>query len=303
MSGNKYIDHSGGSRISRWGGAEPLEGGANLRCGCFLVKTCENERIGSCWGRAPAALPGSANGSLRLQPSSRPSIHELLEKMNNTIVQLTNENVVIKDENRSLKERLIKLEYHQRCNNLVFDGFPEQHNETDTDCYNLVRDALSHLFSDDNTPGGQSKIDKANNITINRAHRNGRFIPGRNRSIIINLQWYGDKEYIISNRRSLPTGIYVNEDFPYEILQHRNILRPILKLQGRIQDLIRGGAQIMTGLKLPFWGLSFVEFWCWGLIFGGQGGPGPLGPPLDPPLNLVYSKNTIRERLNSLMID
>ena len=37
---------------------------------------------------------------------------ELLEKMNNTIVQLTNENVVIKDENRSLKERLIKLEYH-----------------------------------------------------------------------------------------------------------------------------------------------------------------------------------------------
>ena len=56
---------------------------------------------------------------------------ELLEKMNNTIVQLTNENVVIKDENRSLKERLMKLEYHQRCNNLVFDGFPEQCNETD----------------------------------------------------------------------------------------------------------------------------------------------------------------------------
>ena len=41
-----------------------------------------------------------------------------------------------------------------------------------------------------------------------------------------------------------------------------------------------GGAQIVTGLKLPFWGLSFVEFWCWGLIFGGQGGgPGPPGPP------------------------
>ena len=38
-----------------------------------------------------------------------------------------------------------------------------------------------------------------------------------------------------------------------------------------------GGAQIVTGLKLPFWGLSFVEFWCWGLIFGGQGGA--RGPP------------------------
>ena len=47
-----------------------------------------------------------------------------------------------------------------------------------------------------------------------------------------------------------------------------------------------GGAQIVTGLKLPFWGLSFVEFWCWGLIFGGRGGgPGPRAP-LDPPLVL-----------------
>ena len=63
-------------------------------------------------------------------------------------------------------------------------------------------------------------------------------------------------------------------------------------MQGRIQDLIRGGPQIVTGLKLPFWGLSFVEFWCWGLIFGGQGGPGPPGPPLDPPLQWVL-KNCI----------
>ena len=32
------------------------------------------------------------------------------------------------------------------------------------------------------------------------------------------------------------------------------------------------------GLKLPFWGLNFVEFWCWGLIFGGWGA-GPRAPP------------------------
>ena len=49
-----------------------------------------------------------------------------------------------------------------------------------------------------------------------------------------------------------------------------------------------GGPQIVTGLKLPFWGLSFVEFWCWGLIFGGQGGPGPPAP-LDPPLCLLFT--------------
>ena len=48
--------------------------------------------------------------------------------------------------------------------------------------------------------------------------------------------------------------------------------------QGRIQDLIKGGAQIVTGLKLPFWGLSFVEFWCWA-SFLVVGGPRPPAPP------------------------
>ena len=37
---------------------------------------------------------------------------------------------------------------------------------------------------------------------------------------------------------------------------------------------------LFKGLKLPFWGLNFVEFWCWGLIFGGQGGQAPLDLPL-----------------------
>ena len=62
------------------------------------------------------------------------------------------------------------------------------------------------------------------------------------------------------------------------------------EVQGRIQDLITGGPQIMTGLKLPFWGLSFVEFWCWGLIFGGQGGArAPRAPPGSAPGGSYYS--------------
>ena len=37
----------------------------------------------------------------------------------------------------------------------------------------------------------------------------------------------------------MPTGIYVNEDFPYEILQRHNILKPILKL-GLQQECYKG---------------------------------------------------------------
>ena len=66
----------------------------------------------------------------------------------------------------------------------------------------------------------------------------------------------------------------------------------IIVLAGADPGFDQGGPQIVTGLKLPFWGLSFVEFWCWGLIFGGQGGggPGPRGPPwIRPWLALVNS--------------
>ena len=48
-------------------------------------------------------------------------------------------------------------------------------------------------------------------------------------------------------------------------------------MQGRIQDLIRGGAPDRDWPKTAILG---PQFWCWGLIFGGQGGgPGPPGPP------------------------
>ena len=50
------------------------------------------------------------------------------------------------------------------------------------------------------------------------------------------------------------------------------------------------------GLKLPFWGLNFVEFWCWGLIFGGRG-----AGPLDPPLYNLFCFKT--ETLKDLDID
>ena len=37
-------------------------------------------------------------------------------------------------------------------------------------------------------------------------------------------------------------------------------------------------------------GLNFVEFWCWVLIFGGQGG---AWVPLDPPLNKMLISTAV----------
>ena len=64
----------------------------------------------------------------------------------------------------------------------------------------------------------------------------------------------------------------------------------------RSQEFMRSEARLnflkkkrlFQGLKLPFWGLNFVEFWCWGLNFGGQGGPHWIRPCIEP-LNMYHS--------------
>ena len=54
------------------------------------------------------------------------------------------------------------------------------------------------------------------------------------------------------------------------------LLWPLLDVQGRIQDLIRGGAPDRDRPKTAILG---PQFWCWGLIFGGQGGARAPGAP------------------------
>ena len=160
---------------------------------------------------------------------------KLLNLVTQSINKLIRENKLVKDENELLKERLIKLEYHTRRNNLLFDGFEEVRGESDIDCYNSVLGVLCELFVDDRKEEieqgtGLTREQKARKITINRIHCLGRYIPGRKRAIIANFQWYGDVNMILNNRKYLPNGIYVNEDFPHEIVNRRKLLRPILKM-------------------------------------------------------------------------
>ena len=53
---------------------------------------------------------------------------------------LTETNRSLTQENTQLKEDLLPLEYHQRINNLVFDGSPEEKGETDQSCNEKIWD-------------------------------------------------------------------------------------------------------------------------------------------------------------------
>ena len=141
---------------------------------------------------------------LSMQQESRKNHNELKEElklyMNKTtknknilgtvttaITKLITENSILKEENKSLKERLVKLEYHQRQNNLVFSGYPEKCGETEDDCVKLIRDTLMEIYKVTEEDGWSQEeiIDK---IQVNWIHRYGKFNPERHRPIIINLQ-------------------------------------------------------------------------------------------------------------------
>ena len=81
---------------------------------------------------------------------------------------------MIEEENLILEERLIKLDYHQHCSKLLFDGFVESRNEMDRDFYELIKHALSNMYSNDENAkkgNGLTKFEKASKISIALIHQ------------------------------------------------------------------------------------------------------------------------------------
>ncbi len=117
-----------------------------------------------------------------------------------------------------LHEKILSQECYARRENLRFDGIREQRGETDFDCYNKVVSVLQCI---------PELSQCAEFIRISRCHRVGPFVPNKTRPIIAHFHWYGDRNFILSRRSQLPTGVYVSEDYPDEIEDRWAHLRKI----------------------------------------------------------------------------
>lgn len=172
----------------------------------------------------------------------------LTTTVNNLIARvdvLERERVQLKNENVDLHERLLLLEFHQRRNNLIFDGIPEADGfESGRDCFDKIMDCLSYSPNLD-----------INSIRIDRCHRLGPKQKHRSRSIIARFNWYGDLKEVLANRAFLPTGVYISEDYPEEWQERRKLLRPILNLAKRSKYK---DSSFMTRDKLVIDGKQFT---------------------------------------------
>ena len=89
---------------------------------------------------------------------------ETISNLFTTVSSITEASRSLPQENTQLKEDLVQLEYHQRRNNLVFDGIPEEKGETDSSCYEKIWDILAALPNMN-----------VNEIYVTQCHRLGHF--------------------------------------------------------------------------------------------------------------------------------
>ena len=122
------------------------------------------------------------------------------------------------------KQRAVKLESHNRRNNLNFFNIPEQEDETATKSESILRNFMEVRL----------KLNKedANDISFERVHRVGKpsASGGKPRPLIAKFTLYRDKEFVLSKAKNLRgTDFAIARDFPKEIADERGRLVPFSK--------------------------------------------------------------------------
>ena len=178
------------------------------------------------------------NLELQLQPIKN-NINSLLKTAKTTVTNhaeigiLKKENLFLKykcqkleREQKNIKERLDKMENVQLDNNLILHGIPE----TTAWEYPETRYAkvIENLACTMNGQTESEQWDMARNLSIQKTKRMGKFTMDRSRPISITFSKYEDVEYLLTYKRHLPRGVYLDKEYCEEVEKKRKLLRPIM---------------------------------------------------------------------------
>ena len=123
------------------------------------------------------------------------------------------ENQLLKRRITLLEEKAVYAESYSRRSNLVFDGIPLSQGNEDIEA--KVREVLSVNM----------KVQNVEEIQFVRVHR-----LAYKRKTIVRFEHFQDRMRVWQNRRQLKgSNIWVEEDFPKEIRDRRQVLMPIFK--------------------------------------------------------------------------
>ena len=102
------------------------------------------------------------------------SLTNQIQESNMKVQQVINENVVLRQENQNLKDRLDRLETTQLSNNMIITGIPEQQWES----YSLTKQRVYDMIAaSKGTSNDPEVITEARKIEISYCTRIGRYRP------------------------------------------------------------------------------------------------------------------------------
>lgn len=162
---------------------------------------------------------------------------QTIEDLQQSVEELKAENVELKRKCTSLENRMKTLEHNRdshaelinknerfsRRNNIRIVGYVSQDGEN---CLDLAQSVLEEI-------GLPS-------CKLERAHRDGRFVPGRERHILVKLSYYQDKVTALkSARRALANkNYYIIDDLTKTDLAEKR------KWKGKVQELFQSGTRL-----------------------------------------------------------
>ena len=142
---------------------------------------------------------------------------ELIHKIDSNTKQLSfisGENKLLRKENTELKSRLDTIEQNQLRNNVLVSGIQEGPYEQ----YNTTKLRIQEMLAVTINSGNVVQdLETAKGIEIIDYKRLGKYRNNYSRPISVTFATRDDKEMFLSNKRTVPDGIYANEEFPIHI--------------------------------------------------------------------------------------
>ena len=150
-----------------------------------------------------------------------------IKQMEKRLAWVEDQNCFLENENKDLKEKLLDTEYHQKINNLIFEGIRDQKDETDSQCSTKVWGCLRNIPDLD-----------TDDFKINKCFRlDGPYHKNTNRRVLSTFNCYQDSQKVLHHQKNLPRGVFIHEDFPEEWVNHRKVLKPLFNAAKWIETL------------------------------------------------------------------
>ena len=184
------------------------------------------------WDERMDPLEAKVN-ALFSEESNLPKHIEVVNEMKLKQGKLETQLNLVEKENVELNQKLTEIEDQMLETCVVLTGLPEDKWEEPEPRHTLINKELSVIAPGEND---EERLANATAIKIVKSEQIGRFNPTKGRPISIKFAFKSDADWVLSCRKKLNKGIFVDKQYSDENEHERKCLRPILSAARRHKE-------------------------------------------------------------------